>query len=824
MSGPLRELRQAARGILRSPAASVSIVLSLALGIGANAALFSVASALLLRPLPYAGAERLVILWNRSPGLGISEDWFSTAQYFDIRNGQASFEDLAIAIGANYNLTGNGSPERVGTIRASAGLLPMLGARAAHGRLLTDADAVPGGPRRALLSHATWQRRFGGDPAAVGRWLVLNGEPYEVVGVLAAGFDVPREVMPTLGGAEHSEIVVPLPLAADAASVRNREDYNVVGKLRPGVTLAAAQAELDRITAGLRRDHPAFYPANGGLTFSAVPLAEQVVGNVRHALLVLSGSVALVLLVAGVNVSNLLLARAVARRRELAVRAALGASRVQLMREPLALSLLLALAGGALGAVLCMGFVRALVRLGSASVPRLHEIAVGPGVLLFTLAASVGSGLLFGLAPALRQSLPQLQAELGEGVRGSSASGGLFSRRDGLRRLLVAAQMALAVVLLVGAGLLVRSFASVARVPPGFDAAGVLTFELSLAGPRYAESATVLDRYRQLWERLEARPGVHAAGGVSALPLSQMMAWGPITVEGRTPAPGEAFINTDIRVVGGRYFEAMRIPLVAGRSFDAHDTRDTPRVIVVDEAFAARLWPGQDPLGKRVRSGGFDASAGSPWLSVVGVVGNVKQDRLDAGSRIALYHPHAQYPARSMTVTLRGQAGPASLAGLARDAVRSVDPELPLHGLRTMEERVSASLARRRFSMLLLGSFAALALVLGAIGTYGLLAYQVGQGRRELGIRLALGASPRGLTGFVLREGMAVAFAGAGAGMAAALVLARGMASLLFGVSAFDPLTFASVPALLLAAALAACWLPARRAAAVDPATSLRSE
>jgi predicted permease len=823
MSGLLGELRRAARGLLASPAASATVVLSLALGIGANAAVFSVASALLLRPLPYADPERLVILWNRSPGIGITEDWFSTAQYFDIRASHSGFEQLAIAIGANYNLTGGGLPERVGTIRASTNLLPMLGARAAHGRLLSDADAVPGGPRRAVLGHATFMRRFGGDPAVVGRSLVLNGEPHEIVGVLVEGFDVPREVMPTLGGAEHSEIVVPLPLAADAATVRNREDYNIVGRLKPGATLAAAQAELDAITAGLRRDHPDFYPPNGGLTFSAVPLQEQVVGNVRHALVVLTGAVALVLLIAGSNVANLLLARAAARRRETAVRAALGAGRTHLLREPLAHSLLLALAGGALGVLLCVAFVRALVRLGAASVPRLDEIAVGPEVLLFTLAVSVLSGLVFGLVPAWRQSRPELQAELTEGARGSSAGGGFFSRRDGLRRFLVAGEIALAVVLLVAAGLLLRSFASVARVPPGFDPRGVLTFELSASGPRYAEPAAVLETYRQLWERLSVLPGVRAAGGITALPLSQMMAWGPITVEGRTPAPGEAFINADIRVVGGRYFEAMRIPLVAGRIFDEHDTRDRPRVIVVDEALAAQLWPGQDPLGKRVRSGGFDATD-APWLTVVGVVGNIKQDSLDAGSRIALYHPQTQYPARSMTVTLRGQGDPAPLADLARRELRAIDPDLPIHNLRTMSDRVSASLARRRFSMLLLSLFAGLALVLGAIGTYGLMAYQVSQGRRELGIRLALGASPGRVLGFVLREGMAVALAGAGVGLAAAFVLARGMASLLFGVSAFDPLTFASVPLLLLLAALLACYLPARRAAAVDPAATLRSE
>ena len=549
-----------------------------------------------------------------------------------------------------------------------------------------------------------------------------------------------------------------------------------------------------------------------------------MVGNVRQALLVLTAAVAFVLLIAGVNVANLLLARAAARQKEVAVRAALGASRARLVREQLAESLLLALGGGAVGLALCDASVRGLLRLGAASIPRLHEIEVGPEVLLFTLVVSLVSGLVFGLAPAWRLSRPALQSTLTQGPRGSSAAGGLFSRRDAMRRVLVGGETALAVVLLIAAGLLVRSFARVQQVPPGFNPRDVLTFELTMTGARYAEPPAVLATYRQLWQRLESLPGVTAAGGVSALPLSQMMAWGPITVEGRTPAPGEAFINADIRVVGEDYFEAMEIPLVAGRRFDEHDTRDKPRVIVVDEALADELWPEQDPLGKRVRSGGFDANATTPWLTVVGVVGRIKQDRLDGDSRIALYHPHTQYPTRAMNVTLRSRSDPASLAAAVRGEVRGLDPELPVYGLRTMSERVLASLAHRRFSMLLLGLFAALALALGTLGTYGLMAYQVSQGTRELGIRLALGATPRRLLAFVLREGMAVAVSGVAVGLAATLALTRAMRSLLFGVSASDPLTFLVVPGLLLLAALAACYLPARRAAAVDPVTSLRSE
>ncbi|HEY7924546.1 MAG TPA: ABC transporter permease, partial [Vicinamibacteria bacterium] len=347
---------------------------------------------------------------------------------------------------------------------------------------------------------------------------------------------------------------------------------------------------------------------------------------------------------------------------------------------------------------------------------------------------------------------------------------------------------------------------------------------LTATGTRYPDTPAVLETYRQLWQRLAAIPGVDAAGGVSALPLSQMMAWGPITVEGRTLAPGEAFINADIRVVGGDYFRAMEIPLVAGRLFDEHDTRDKPRVIVVDEALAAQIWPGQDPLGKRVRSGGFDAKADTPWLTVVGVVGRIKQDALDLGSRIALYHPHTQYPTRSMNVTLRSRTAVASLAASLRDELHALDPDLPVYGLRTMAERVSASLARRRFSALLLGLFAALALTLGTLGTYGVMAYQVSQGTRELGIRQALGATPRVLLGFVLREGLLLAASGVAVGLAAAFAVTRAMRALLFETTATDPTTFLCVPGVLLLAALAACYLPARRAAAVDPVASLRSD
>jgi predicted permease len=804
---------------MRSPAFAIAAILSIAIGIGANTAIYSVASALLLHPLPYPDAERLVILWNRSPGLGITEDWFSTATYFDIKTQHTGYDDLAIAIGGVYNLTGDGEPDRVGTIRTSSNLLPMLGARAVLGRLFTADDDVPGAAGTAILGHATWIRRYGGDRSVIGRTIQLNGQPFQIVGVLDESFALPREVMPTLGGAEHAEIVLPLPLGGDAATRRDREDYNIVGRLKRGVGVEAAQAEMDAITARLRREFPAEYPANGGLTFGIVPLQEQVVGDVRRAVLVLWGSVAFVLLIACANVANLQLARALARQKELSVRAALGAGRAQLAAHVLTESLVLALAGGALGVLLAVAGLAFIRALGTESVPRIGEIAMNAEVLAFTLIASAVSGVLFGLVPAMRVARADVNDGLKDSGRGT-AGHALWGRGNTTRRLLVAAEIALAVVLLVGAGLLIRSFAQLQQVHPGFNPDRVLTFELAANGRRYPDSAPVIDMYRQLTERLARLPGVTSAGAVSALPLSQMFAWGPITVEGRAPAPGEAFINVDMRMVAGRYFDALQIPLLDGRLFDEHDTRTGLRVVVVDDRMAEQLWPDGSAIGNRIRTGTAESTA--PWLTVVGVVGRVRQYTLDADSRIAVYFPHTQFPARGMNVVLRTSGDPSALAAAARREVHDLDPDLPVYRLRTMEERVSESLARRRFAMLLLTLFAALALGLAVVGVYGVMAYLVSQGTRELGIRLALGAAPSAILALILKRGMTVAVAGIAAGVAAALVLTRFMQSLLFQIQPADPLTFAAIPVVLAAAAAAAVFVPARRASRIDPLLTIK--
>jgi predicted permease len=809
-----QDVRYALRTMRRAPAFTAAAVLSLAIGVGANTAIFSVASALLLRPLPYGDADRLVILWNRSPGLGITEDWFSTAQYFDIKRSDSGLEAVAIAIGANFNLTGDGEPERIGTIRASSNLLPLLGAQPLLGRFFEPAEDVPGRTGTAILGYGTWARRYGRDPGVLGRTLMLNGQPHVIVGVLPESFSLPREVMPTLGGAEDAEVVLPLPLGPEAPAFRGREDYNILGRLRQGSTVSDVQARMDVLTSRLRAEHPDLYPPNGGLTFGVVPLGEQVVGDVRRPLTILVGSVGFVLLIACANVANLLLSRALARQNEIAVRNALGAARMRIARQLLTESLLLALAGGALAIVLAQWSVRGIRALGTASVPRLGEIAIDGRVLLFTIGISLVSGLLFGLAPALRLSRIGVRAiRLQPGGRGA--------RSPRSASLLVAAELSLAVILLIGAGLLVRSFAHLQRVPPGFNPDAVLTLEVTMSGRKYEEGARVYEGYRQIRERLARLPGVTAVGAVSALPLSQMFAWGPITVEGRTPPAGEKFINADMRMVSGDYFRAMEIPLLEGRFFDEQDLGTKPRVTIVDQHMAQQLWPGESALGKRVR---LEGGPNPPWVTVVGIVGRVKQYTLDTDSRIAMYLAHTQFPTRAMNLVLKSRTTPESLAGPVRAEMRAIDADLPIYNVRPMSARVDESLARRRFSMLLLTLFAALALGLAAIGTYGVMAYLVSQRTRELGIRLALGATPGRILRMVVGQGMFVATVGGVVGIAGALAMTRLVRTLLFGVESTDPTTFVSVIVLLAAVALVASGLPARRAARVDPVAVLRGE
>ena len=822
MNTLIRDIRFALRSFVKNRGFALAAVLSLAIGIGANTSIFSVANALLFRPLAYEDSNRLVVLWNRSPGLNISEDWFSTAQYYDIKTGHHGFQQIAIAIGGNYNLTGQGEPERVGVIRVSSDLLPMLGAHPALGRLLTSDEDSPGHPATAVLTDGLWARRFGRDPRMIGKSIIINGETYEVVGILPQRFSLPREVLPLLDGTEQAEIFLPLPLASAASQVRTHEDYNIVGKLKPEVSLAQAQAEMDTITARLRRDYPDNYPPNGGLTFSIVPLLEQVVGNVRRSLLVLLGSVGFVLLIACANVANLLLSRAVARRQEIAVRTALGASRWHIVRQLLTESVLLSLCGGALGMFICLLSLKWIYILGTKSIPRLQDVGIDGRVLLFTLSLSLFAGILFGLSPALRISRWDLNSTLKDAGRGSSGTSAVWGRGNNVRGLLVVSELALCVVLLIGAGLLIRSFARLQDVLPGFNPHGVLTFDVTMTGRKYDDRQRILNTYRQLWERLEHLPGANAAGGVTSLPLSQAFAWTPITVEGRTPLAGEKFLNADERLVGGHYFEAMGIPLRLGRLFTDQDDTNKPIVVIVDEYMADQLWPRQDPIGKRFHI--VELQSKDPWQTVVGVAGRVKQDTLDSNPRIAFYLPHTQFPTRAMTVVLRDSTDPSAMVTAVKNELRVLDPDLPMYYVRTMRQRMDESLARRRFSMLLLAVFASFALVLATIGIYSVMAYLVNQGTREIGIRMALGATQRNVLSLVVRQGMALALSGVMIGLAAAFLFTRLIRNLLFGVEATDPITFVAIPLMLLLIALLATYIPAQRATRIDAMVSLRCE
>ncbi|MGB0033910.1 MAG: ABC transporter permease [Candidatus Acidiferrales bacterium] len=822
MSTLARDLRYAFRAFAKNPGFTLAVVLSLTIGIGVNTSIFSIMNALLLRSLPYKDANRLVILWNRSPGLNITEDWFSTAQYFDIKTGHSGFEEVAIAIGGNENLTGQGEPERVGTIHVSSNLLPMLGERAAMGRLFTAEEDFRGHAATAVLSYGMWTRRYGSDPHMVGKSILINGLSYEVIGILPQSFSLPREVLPTLDGAEQAEILLPLPLKPDASRIRDHEDYNIMGKLKPGVSLKQAQAEMETITARLRHDYPEVYPPNGGLTFGIVPLLDQVVGDVRHTLFVLLGAVGFVLLIACANVANLQLCRAVARQKEIAVRTALGASRGRIVRQLFTESVALALCGGVLGVLFSIWSLNWIHVLGPKSVPRLGSIRVDGEALAFTLALSLLSGILFGLSPVLRVSRIDLHSALSDTSRASASVGAVWGRGNNLRRLLVISEMALSAVLLIGAGLLIRSFVRLQGVSPGFNADHVLTIELTMSGQKYKDPQAVLATYRQLNEGIESLPGVTAAGAITSLPLSEMFAWGPITIEGRTPPPGENFINADERIVSGHYFQAMGIPLRSGRLFNDQDIATNPKAAIIDEYMAQQFWPKEDPVGKRIRLGGITSP--SPWINIVGVVGRIKQYTLDSDSRIAFYLPQTQFITRAMNVVLRSGSDPAVLALAVKQKIRELDPDLPMYNVRTMADRVDGSLARRRFSMLLLGLFACLALALATIGIYGVMAYLVDQGTREIGIRIALGATQGNILSLVIRKGMILALSGVAIGLAGAFALTRLMRSPLFGVEATDPVTFVAIALLLTLIALLTSYVPARRAARTDPMISLRCE
>jgi predicted permease len=816
-----QDLRHGLRVLASQPAFTAVAVASLALGIGANTAIFSVTNALLLRPLPYDDADRITILWQRSPGLGVQQDWFSTGQYLDIRADNQVFSEVAATIGASFNLTGRGVPERIDGARVSSSLFPLFGAKAAVGRVFTPDEDKPGKPPVVILSNGYWKRRFGSDPSVVGKTLTLNGNTVTIVGVMAADFVFNKEVMPAVNGIQNVDLLLPLPLNETARTNRGGEDFNVFAKLRPDVSVEKAQADMDVLAARMKRDYPQSYPPNGGLTISVVPLINQVVGDVRLALYVLLGAVGLVLLIACGNVANLLLSRAAVRQKEMAVRAAVGASRDRLIRQLLTEAVVLATVGGGLGLALAVTAVKLLERFGPANIPRLNEVGVDGRVLAFTFVISLATGVVFGLVPALRASRLDLNDVLHEGGRSGVGTTAFGLGHQQLRKLLISGEIALSLVLLIGAGLLVRSYQRITNANPGFDSHNVLSLRISLPGFTYKTPEAISAFYRELENRVRALPGVQHVGSNYLLPLSSVaLGWEPISIEGYVPkAAGENLIIASSGYVSPDYFRTMGIPLLAGRYFDDRDTRGAPDVVIVDDKLASRFWPNADPIGKRLRRGDS-----GPWRTVIGVVADTKQYAVDGEPPITAFYPVEQLGVPSRFLVVKASGDPTGLVAAVTREVRALDADLPVYDVSTMDERLAESFARRRFSMFLLGVFAACASLLAAIGIYGVVSFWVSQRTRELGIRAALGARHLDLMRLVIRQAVVLVGIGLAVGLVVALGLTRVMANLLFGVSATDAVTYALLAIALGLVALLASYVPARRAAAVPPMTALRRD
>jgi putative ABC transport system permease protein len=812
----VQDLKFGLRSLVKNPGFTAVAVLALALGIGANSAIFSVVNAILLRPLPYPQPDRLMSVWQNNSVHGWHKDVITPADFVDFRREARSFESMATYFGRGFNLRSGVTAERVRGADVSLDFFRVLRMVPATGRGFTTQDETGGSGRIAVIGHALWERRFGADPRAVGRSITLNSESVTIVGIAPPGFRYPDQAeIWTL-----AKNVVPsnpfVPVATDIKGVRGMHYLYCIARLAEGSGREQAQAELDTIAARLEKQYPA---SNANTGVEIIPLHESIVGDVRPALIVFLGAVGLVLLIACANVANMSLARAAARRREVAVRTALGATRLRLVRQCLTESLLLSSLGGAAGLLLAMWGTDLLVALGPETLPGGPAISVDTRVLGFTLLLSVLTGVLFGLVPALQASAAEPQESLREGGRGSTAG----PRARVLRRALVVSEMAIALVLLAGAGLLVKSFLRLQHIDPGLSVDRVLTLRLSLPDVRYAETPQQIHYYDELLRRAAGLPGVGAAAVTSDLPLGGSDSVLNFSIEGRPDAKRGEEPESGFHQVSPDYFRALGIPLLRGRSFDARDLQKAPGVVVISETMARRYWPGEDPMGRRLSFGTSDKGE-LYWMTVVGIAADVLQKGLHTAPRAEAYVSHMQWPSRYSTLIVRSGLDPAGLEAAVRREALAVDPDIPLYEVKTMREVLDGSLASRRFDMALLALFAALAVLLAAVGLYGTMAYMVTQRTHEIGIRMALGARSRDVLRLVVGQGMALTLAGVTLGVLGALALTRVLSTLLVGVAATDPWTFGAVAALLSAVAFVACYLPARRAARVDPLIALRCE
>jgi putative ABC transport system permease protein len=795
-------MKTAIRSLLKRPALNVLVIFALALGLGANTAVFSVVNGVLLRPLPFDEAENLLIIRDtKIPQF--PEFSVSAGNFIDRQTQSTAFEGMGAWSNVRFNLIEGSEPEALRGALVTASLLPTVRVTPMLGRVFLPEEDQEGSSNVVILSHRLWQRRFGSDPGVLGRSVNLNARSYTIIGVMP-----PDQAFP------NSDIDLWAPIAFNAAAKANHGSHYLgsVARLKAGVSLEQATAELETIARRLEETYPG---SNKGWGVKTIPLVESAVGSVRVPLLILLGAVAFVLLIACANVANLLLVRSNARYREMAIRVAIGASRWDLMKQVLAESLLLSMLGGAAGIVLANWGIDALLALAPQALPRAQEIRIDTNVFLFTLLVSAATGLLFGLVPALQSSRPHLNDALKEGGRGSPGS----RRRQQIRYALVVAEVALSMILLVGAGLLIRSFVQLGNVNPGFDPRNALTVSLALPSQKYPGSDERRQFVDRALEEMSSIPGVLSVGVGHVTPFTGDYVVGVIIDGVPRPAPGE-IVNTNYYAVSPGYFKAMGIPLKRGRIFQTSDTKDSTRVAVISETFANRFFPNENPIGKRVHL----TQGPEAWREIVGIVGDVKQYGLDSETTLQAYEPFAQMPFSGLTFVVRTQAEPTSIASTIRERVRKLDKDQPVTTLRPMDEIVDDSLSQRRFSTVLLTVFAGIALLLASVGLYGVMAYLVTQRTSEIGLRMALGAPRIHVFKLVLGQGMLLTIAGLVLGLAGASVLTQLMTTMLYEVTAKDPLTFAGIPAVLAVVALLACYLPARRATKVDPIVALRYE
>jgi putative ABC transport system permease protein len=821
MESFFQDIRFALRTLVKQPSFAVIAIATLALGIGTNTAIFTVVNAVVLEPLPFPASDRLVRITADLPGVGASDIGVSPPELFDYRDRSGIFEEISGVYPIDANLTEVDVPERVEVLLVSPEYFSVLGVRPQLGRFFGSEDNHPGIAEVVVISDALWKRRFGGAPDAIGRKLRIDADWYTVVGVTPPEFRHPGRSLRTevdmWAPSGYRATPFPSPPPRGAYFLRG-----AIGRLKPDLTVAQAQQRLDAFAAQIRQQYPVDYPARAAWTPKLIPLQQDLVGNVRSPLLTILGAVGIVLLIACANIAGLLLARGSARQRELAVRRALGSGRVRLARLLLTESVVLSLCGGALGMLLAVWGVDLLLSLVPSGLPRISEVAISGRVVAFTFGASLATGVLFGLAPALQFSNPDVLSALKDGRSPAARS------RRVLRASLVVAECALATVLLVGAALLLRSFWRVQHVDPGFDGRNVLTARLWLPQPndpktgKYFAHPARLALFNEVLRRVRALPGVESAAAVQSLPLDGLRSATTITVDGRDSEVSGQIPTVQVNLASADYFQVMGVRLLRGRTFTEADDPKGARILIINEDLARHYFGSGDPVGQRVHFG--DARSTNPWMTVVGVVGNVLSDRLEQAPRPMVYLPLTQTSSLSMAIAVRTSHDPRRLAEALARSVREADPDQPTHSVRTMGEVQSAATASRRFSMQLLSGFAFLALLLAAIGIYGVMAYLVNQRTREIGIRMALGARPASVVRLVVSYALGLAAGGVVLGMAAAVFLTRLIAGMLFDISPTDPWTFAAITVTLVATALMATLTPARRAARVDPMVALRAE